>query len=54
MLAPSNRIVIGVLAACAMSVGTALFIILEMDGPFDGVLTVSGQPLRQAVLELER
>lgn len=54
MLAPSNRIVIGVLAACAMSVGTALFIILEMDGPFDGVLTVSGQPLRQAVLDLDR
>jgi hypothetical protein len=54
MLAPSNRIVIGVLAACAMSVGTALFIILEMDGPFDGVLTVSGKPLRQAVLELDR
>lgn len=54
MLAPSNRTVVSVLAACAMSVGTALFIILEMDGPFDGVLTVSGEPLRQAVLELDR
>jgi len=53
MLAPSNRAVIGVLAACAMSVGTALFIILEMDGPFDGVLTVSGQPLRKAIMELD-
>lgn len=54
MLAPSNRIVVAVLAACAMSVGTALFIVLEMDGPFDGVLTVSSEPLKQAIDRLNR
>lgn len=52
MLSPSNRTVIGAFAACALSVGTAMFLILEMDGPFDGVLTVSGDPMRRAVEQL--
>jgi hypothetical protein len=52
MLSPSNRTVISAFAACALSVGTAMFLILEMDGPFAGVLTVSGEPWRQAVEQL--
>ncbi|HWS26321.1 MAG TPA: hypothetical protein VN259_07045, partial [Xanthomonadales bacterium] len=54
MLAPSNRVVILVMASCAMSVGTALFIVLEMDDPFDGVLIVSSEPLKQAIAQLNR
>lgn len=52
LLSPSNRTVISAFAACALSVGTALFLILEMDGPFEGVLTVSGDPLRRALEQL--
>lgn len=54
LLAPSNRIVVAVLAACAMSVGTALFIVLEMDAPFDGVLKVASEPLREAIERINR
>jgi hypothetical protein len=31
-----------------MSVGGAVFLILEMDGPFDGVVKVSADPVRYA------
>lgn len=54
MLAPSNRTVRIVFAACAMSVGSSVFLILEMDGPFDGLLTVSGEPLRKAAAALNQ
>ncbi len=37
-----------VLLACALSVSSAIFLVLEMDGPFDGVLKVSPGPLRYA------
>jgi hypothetical protein len=35
-----------------LSVGSAVFLILEMDGPFDGLLKVSADPLRYAVAHL--
>jgi hypothetical protein len=48
LYAPRNILVVMVLTACALSVGSAVFLVLEMDGPFDGVLAVSGEPLRHA------
>ena len=48
LLAPRNPTVIVVLLACALSVSSAIFLVLEMDGPFDGVLRVSPGPLRYA------
>src|SRR5262245_43715236 len=48
LLAPRNPTVIVVLLACALSVSSAIFLVLEMDGPFDGVLKVSPSPLRYA------
>jgi Protein of unknown function (DUF4239) len=52
LLAPRNATVLGVLLVCALSVGSAVFLILEMDGPFDGLLRVSADPLRYAVAHL--
>ena len=48
LFAPSNALVVTVLFVCALSVGGAVFLILEMDGPFDGLLKVSADPLRSA------
>ncbi len=48
LLATRNATVVTVLFVCAVSVGSALFLILEMDGPFDGLLSVSADPLRYA------
>ena len=37
------------LLLCALSGGGAVFLIAEMDGPFDGVLKVSAEPLRYTI-----
>ena len=54
LFAPRNAMVIGVLFVCALSVGGAVFLIAEMDGPFDGVLKVSAEPFRYAITHLNQ
>jgi hypothetical protein len=54
LLAPRNATVLAVLFVCALSVGSAVFRILEMDGPFDGLLRVSADPLRYALAHLNQ
>lgn len=48
LYAPRNILVVMVLTACALSVASAVFLVLEMDAPFDGMLAVSGEQLRHA------
>lgn len=52
LFAPRNGTVLGVLLVCALSVGAAMFLILEMDGPFEGIIRVSGAPMRYALTHL--
>jgi hypothetical protein len=54
LFAPRNATVIGVLFVCALSVGGAVFLIAEMDGPFTGLLKVSEDPMRYALEHLNR
>jgi hypothetical protein len=54
LFAPRNGTVLAVLFVCALSVGSAVFLILEMDGPFDGLLRVSADPLRYAQAHLNQ
>jgi hypothetical protein len=54
LFAPRNAMVIGVLFFCAVSVGSAMFLVLEMDSPFSGVLKVSADPLRYALSHLNQ
>ena len=54
LLATRNATVVTVLFVCAVSVGSALFLILEMDGPFHGLLSVSGDPLRFAYAHINQ
>ena len=54
LFAPRNATVLAVLFVCALSVGSAAFLILEMDGPFDGVIKVSADLLRYALAHLNR
>jgi hypothetical protein len=53
MFAP-NRSAIAILFVSALSIGGALFLIIEMDGPLDGVLRVSPDPLRFAYTHINR
>jgi hypothetical protein len=52
LYAPRNATVIAVLFVAAFSVAAAVFLILELDGPYDGVIKVSSGPLRYAVTRL--
>jgi len=54
LFAPRHATVLVVLCVCALSVGSAVFLILEMDTPFDGVLKVSAEPLRYALAHLNQ
>jgi len=54
LLAPRNALVVTVLFVCALSVGSAVFLVLEMDEPFDGLLKVSADPLRYALAHLNQ
>lgn len=49
LFAPSNGVVQAFFFMCALSISGALFLILEMSGPFDGFISVSPQPLVHAV-----
>ena len=52
LFAPRNGTVVGALLVCAVSVGAAMFLILELDGPFQGLIRVSGAPMRYALAHL--
>ena len=44
LFAPRHITVLAVLLVCALSVGSAVFLILELDGPFEGVIRVPPDP----------
>lgn len=54
MFAPRNGTVAVVLLVCALSVASAVFLILELDGPFQGWVQVSAEPLVYAISRLGR
>jgi len=49
LFAPSNGVVMTVLLICALSVSSAIFLILEMNRPLDGFIKASNAPLHKAV-----
>ena len=52
LFAPKNGTVIAAFFVCAMSVSGAIFLILELDRSFEGLLQVSSAPLRAALAQL--
>jgi hypothetical protein len=49
LFAPRNATVITVLFVSALSVSGAIFIVLDMTHPLQGVITVSGEPMRKTL-----
>ena len=49
LFAPRNVTVFAVLLVCAVSVASAVFLILEMSHPLDGLIKVSSAPLLKAL-----
>jgi hypothetical protein len=54
LVAPRNATAISVLIVCALCVATALFLVLEMDRPFGGLIQISSEPARQALAQMGR
>ena len=52
LFAPRNTTVIAVLLLCALSVAGSIFLILEMNRPFEGVMKISSAPLRYTLSHL--
>jgi hypothetical protein len=54
LFAPPNATVIAALFLCALSVSGAIFMILELDRPFGGLIEISSAPMRNAIAQLAK
>jgi hypothetical protein len=54
LFAPRNATVIATLLFCALSFSCAVFLILELDRPFEGLIQISNAPMREALAILGR
>jgi hypothetical protein len=54
MMAPPNATTTATLVLCALAVAGALFLILELNRPFDGMIQISSAPLRNALNQMGR
>jgi len=54
LLAPRNTTVVATLLICAVSVSGAIFLLLEMEQPLQGLMEVSSEPLRNGLEHLGR
>jgi len=52
LFARPNAIVIATLFVCALSASSAIFLILDLDRPFIGVMSISSAPMRNALAPL--
>jgi hypothetical protein len=54
LFAPPNSVVLTTLVVCALAIASTIFLILELERPFEGVIQVSSAPLRNALEQLGR
>ncbi len=52
--APRTTFVFMTIALCALSISSAVFVMLDMDTPFSGTIIVSSQPMRNAYADITR
>ena len=52
LFAPPNSTVLAVLFVCVLSVSGAIFLILELDRPFEWLIRIPSAPLRDALMRL--
>jgi len=52
LFARANLVVMASLLVCALSFSCAIFLVLELDSPFAGLLGISSATLRSALLPL--
>ena len=52
LFSPRNLTVMTVLLICALSVSGAVFLIVDLDNPFDGLVRISSFSLREALARI--
>jgi hypothetical protein len=52
IFAPNNSVAVGSFFICSLSIAGAIFLIVDLDQPFNGLMQVSSVPLRQALARL--
>jgi hypothetical protein len=52
LFAPSNATIMTILVISALSISVTFFLIVELNRPFDGLLRIPSEPLRDALLHL--
>ena len=52
--APPNMVVIASLIIASLLIASAIYLTLDMEGPFDGPMQVSSDPLIRAIAELQQ
>lgn len=50
--APKNGVVVTIFVSAATLIGASMFVVLDMDMPFRGLIQVSDEPLRRALAEI--
>jgi hypothetical protein len=53
LTSPRNRVVYAALLMCAVSISSAIYLILDLDKPLDGLIKVSSEPMRSALHHIE-
>jgi hypothetical protein len=54
LFAPRHATAVAMLLVCALSIAAAIFIILEMDHPFSGVIRIPSGPARSALAHMSQ
>lgn len=50
--APRNSTVVAAFLVCSAAIGGSVFLIMELDSPFSGVLRISSEPMRNALAHM--
>jgi hypothetical protein len=54
LFAPRNMTALATLLVCSLAIASAIFLILELDRPFGGIIQISSAPVRNALAQLGR
>jgi hypothetical protein len=54
IIGPRNGTVVAALLLAALSVSSTIFLIMELDRPYQGLINISGAPMRAALAQLGR
>jgi hypothetical protein len=52
--APRNATVLTAFLLCSMAIGASVFLIMEMDNPFRGVLRIPRAPMANALAQMQQ